>query len=62
MINISDIKIDKIQEVKYWQVVPSKSNKEFWKDTSNIEFNEDKTMYVFARKNEFVKENNINEN
>lgn len=54
MINISDIKIDKIQEVKYWQVVPPKSNKEFWEDTSNIEFNEDKTMFVFARKNEFV--------
>lgn len=54
MINISDIKIDKIQEEKYWQVVPPKSNKEFWEDTSNIEFNEDKTMFVFARKNEFV--------
>ena len=54
MINISDIKIDKIQEVKYWQIVPPKLNKEFWEDTSNIEFNEDKTMFVFARKNEFV--------
>lgn len=54
MINISDIKIDKIQEVKYWQVVPPKSNKEFWEDTSNIEFNKDKTMFVFAIKNEIV--------
>lgn len=60
--NISDIKIEKIQEVQYWQIVPPKSKKEFWADTSNIEFNEDKTMYLFARKNEFVKENTINEN